>query len=73
MHRYLYKGTGLEVCLNMRRICQLLSKSYIVAIYIIDSHLTHTASQTLHKVDIVISIFTDVDIFSNYRPSISQR
>ena len=37
------------------------------------SHLTHTTSQIFHKVDIIIPIFTDVDIFSNYRASTSQR
>lgn len=73
MHRYLCKGTGLEVWLNMRRICQLLNKSYMIVVYMIDSHLAHTTSQIFHKVDIIISIFTDVDIFSNYRASTSQR
>lgn len=45
----------------------------MIVVYMIDSHLAHTTSQIFHKVDIIISIFTDVDIFSNYRASTSQR
>lgn len=45
----------------------------MIVVYIIDLHLTHTTPQIFHKVDIIISIITDVNIFSNYRASTSQR
>lgn len=74
LHRYLCKIIQFGVWLYRKSNLSITEQRLSMVIYVLDSiYYLHMTAQTLHKVDIIIFILTDMDPITSYKASKWQR